>query len=60
MRDGTKTKDKELLKDDKRIKSLWVEKPESTNCVVERELNPWWRELQINYLIVLIIIRYFD
>ena len=68
VRGGAKTKDKGLLRDDKRINSSvsWEARECELRCrdsvasVVERELNPWWRELQINYLVVLIIILYRD
>ena len=56
-----------------RSRRMSVEKSESANCVVEivwfawererereRALNPWWRELRINYLVVYIIVRYCD
>ena len=51
VRDGTKTKDKRLdIRDINELTAVWVEKPESANCVVEivllallRERESWIR-----------------
>ena len=45
------------------VSMLVVRRMSSLSCGllerVTRALEPWWRELQINYLVVLIIIRYY-
>ena len=68
VRDGAKTIRQGVAKGHKRINSSmsWEARECGLRCrdsivsVVERDLSPWWRELLINYLVVLIITRCCD